>query len=137
MRDAILAVLTGDAALTGLLTGGIYSAVEISRQTTPTAFDANDELLPCGLLKMETQTPVIPHPNGSRLFFSVMLYERAGYATIDAARKRVYALLQRQKVTPAAGGNWEILHTDDVLDTEDPGLSCCLMVSRFVAYVRR
>lgn len=137
MRDAIFDLLSADATLMGTLTGGLHTETEISRQGTAAAFDANGEIEPCGLLRFETQTPWGPFEDSSRLYFSVMFYERAGYVSIEAARARVYALLHRVRVCPAAGGCWEIRHADDVLDTEDEALGCKLAVSRFVATISR
>lgn len=137
MRDAIYDLLNDDATLMATLTGGLHTKAEISRQATPTAFDSNDEIQPCGLLKFETQTPWGVHDHSSRLYFSVMLYERSGYDNIETARGRVYTLLHRQKVSPASGGCWEIRHAGDTPDTEDPALGCSLGVSRFEATVSR
>jgi hypothetical protein len=137
VRDAIYDLLTSDSELMAILTGGLHTKTEISRQNTPAAFDANDEIQPCGLLKFETQTPWGPHEHGSRLYFSVMLYQRSGYDDVEAARERLYQLLHRQKVTPSNGGCWEIQHAGDVPDVEDGALGCSLAVSRFVATVLR
>ena len=140
MRAAILDLLSGDSTLMATLTGGLYDAGsvgQISRQGTAAAFDANEEILPCGLLKFSSQGEFGPYEHSSRLFFSVMLYERVGYGSIETARARVYALLHRERVTPVSGGCWEIRHADDVLDVQDEALGCSLAVSRFWAVVNR
>jgi hypothetical protein len=137
VREAIYGRLSGDATLMATLSGGLHTQSEISRQLTPAAFDANGEILPCGLLKLETQSPWGPFAHSSRLYFSVMLYQRAGYEAIETARTRLYQLLHEQKATPASGGCWEIRHSGDVLDAEDGALGCSLAVSRFVATVGR
>lgn len=128
LRETLKQTLEFDTALTALLTGGVYTGVEISRQNTPSAFDANLELKPCALLKMATDGPLAPHNFGARTFFSVMFYERDGYTNIEAAKDRVFDLLHHQKI---GAGVWEIHHTDDVLDTRDDALAAALMVSRF------
>lgn len=137
MRDALYQRLTGDGTLMAVLTGGLHTQTEISRQNTPAAFDTNGEILPCGLLKFETQTPWGPFAHGSRLYFSLLLYQRAGYQAIETARQRLYALLHRQKVTPATGSCWQIRHSSDVPDVEDAALGCSLAISRFVATILR
>lgn len=137
MRDAIEAVLTGDGTLMATLTGGVHTATEISRQDTPSAFDANSEIEPCGLLRFETISPIGPYEHSARLFFSVYLYERSGYTNIETARARIYTLLHRQRVTPSTGGCWQIEHADDVLDQEDTALGCSLAVSRYYATILR
>lgn len=138
MREAILAVLTGDSTLINLLPGGIYDAAvvdEISRQNTVAAFDANSELQACALLR--TRGPVSqanPFRNGARETVEIYFYEAP-----DAARERVYDLLHDTRLTPAGSsvGNWRIEHADDVLGQEDQALHAALMVSRFQALVRR
>ncbi len=138
MITAVYDLLTADATLMATLTGGLYRAQEISRQTTPAAFDANRELLPCALLKQETATPWGPYANSGQLYMVLYCYERSGYANIEAARKRVYALLHRQKVTPSDGsGCYEVRHVNDVLDQEDAALGAAMALSRFVATVER
>jgi hypothetical protein len=137
MRDAIYDRLNGDPLLAGLLTGGLYTRAEINRQETPDVFDANGEISPCGLLKLGTTIPELPFPNGQRLFFDVLLYERSGSATIEQAQARVYELLHRQKVTPASGGCWQIRHTSDVQDLRDEALNCSLIICRYEAVYNR
>ena len=41
----------------------------------------------------------------------VLVYQRTGVDAIDAARRRIYDLLNRQVVIPVVdGGCWEIVH---------------------------
>lgn len=138
MIDAVLATLQADGTLTSTLTGGIHRAVEISRQATPTAFDGNGEIKPCALLKQETATPWGPHDDSGRLYVVVYFYERSGYTNIEAARKRVYALLHRAKLTPVDGsGNYDLRHANDLIDIEDQALNVPMALSRYVATVQR
>jgi hypothetical protein len=143
MRDAIYDLLSADATFVGILGGRLYQAREvgeISRQTTPGAFDANGEIRPCALLRFGATVPLAPHPHGARQFFELYFYERQGYAHIEAARERAYVLLQQAKLTPGTGaswGCWEVHHTDDVGDGRDGALGCSLAVSRYEAIVRR
>jgi hypothetical protein len=140
MRDAIYALLSGDATLMATLTGGLHKAAEvgeISRQTTPAAFDANGEIQPCGLLRFGSISPMGPYVHSARLIIALYFYEPKGYQNVDAARERAYVLLHRAKVTPAVGACWEIRHTDDVPDGRDSALECSLAISRFEAVIRR
>lgn len=138
MRGAILALLSADVTLGGLLPGGVFDAAEvgeISRQTTPAAFNTNGELQACALLR--TRGPVAlnePYRHGAREAFEVYFYNAP-----DAARERVYDLLHDTRLTPAgsSAGNWRIEHADDVLSQEDQALRAALMVSRYQALVRR
>lgn len=141
MRTAIYNLLSADAALMATLTGGLHNAGEvgeISRQTTPEAFDANGEILPCGLLKLESTTPWGVYDDSARLYLTLMLYQRVGSDTIDVARRRIFTLLNKQVIRPVDDGAcWEVAHAGDTLDAEDQALGCSLAVSRFVATIRR
>ena len=138
MIDAVVALLQNDATLSAILTGGVHRAVEISRQATPDAYDGRRELLPCALVKQETGTPWGPHEDSGRLYITVWFYARDSYTAIEAARKRVYALLHRSKLTPSDGsGCYDIRHANDLLDQEEPELGVPMAMSRYVATVQR
>lgn len=138
MLTAIYNKLIGDATLMATLSGGVHRAQEISRQSTPAAYDANAEVKPCALLKATTATPWGPHTDSGRLYVQVLLYERHGYTSIEAARRRIYDLLHDTQLTPVSGdGCYEIVHTGDVLEQEDAGLGAAMAVSRFMATIQR
>lgn len=135
MRETVKTALENDATLAGVLTGGVWSETEISRVETAGAFDANGEVLPCALVREETETPWGPLPTSSRLYLAIYLYQRRGYDRIDAAMERIFTLLHQQKLGQAHV--WEITHADDVRDQQDQALDCSLGISRFVATRRR
>jgi hypothetical protein len=135
IRSAIKSLLEADTTLMTTLTGGVYGEAEISRQATPAAFDANEELEPCALLKVEADDPTGPFETSSRTFVTVYFYARSGYSAIDTALARVYALLHRQRVS--GEGVWNIRHAGDVRDQQDPALGCAMSMSRYVVYRRR
>ena len=133
---AILQALQSDAALMALLPGGLHDGIavtDISRQTTPDAYNEWGELQPVGILKPETQAPTGPHPDGARLFVALWLYQQMGAAEIDAARERAYSVLHRQTLA----GMWEVRHANDILGGETAGLDLPTIMSRFVATVNR
>lgn len=129
LRETIETLLTSDAALMGLLSGGVYTATEISRQTTPEAFDVNGEVRPCALVRVGADVALGEINGASRVTIEIYFYQRATYEVIDAASERVYALLDRTKVT----GVWQIRHTDSVGDQFDQALRCSLAMSRYAA----
>ena len=133
MIEAIVQLLQADAQLMAALPGGVHRAVEISRQATPGAYDEWRELLPCALVRQETATPWGPYEHSARLYVTVWFYQRSGYDSIEVARKRVYALLHRQRI---ADGNWGIEHANDLLDSEDTGLGVPMAMSRYVATIQ-
>ena len=137
----VLAALQGDAQLAGILTGGLYDDTEvndISRQATPAAYDGYSELLPCAIVKPETQAPAGPHPDGSRLFVTLWFYQQSGSADIDVARIRAYHVLHRATL---AGGSsdtiWDVRHANDLLGIELQALGVPAIMSRYVATVNR
>jgi len=135
----ILAALQGDTTLAGILTGGLYDGTEIndiSRQATPAAYDQYSELLPCAIVKPETQAPAGPHPDGSRLFVTVWFYQQSGSAAIDAGRERAYQLLHRATLA-GSGGLWDVRHANDLLGIEMQALDVPAIMSRYVATVNR
>jgi hypothetical protein len=140
MITAILATLTADTTLASLLTGGVHdgrAVGEVAIDRTPTAFDANTELLPCALVQPGTDVAMGPLWTSSRLSVTIYLYERAGTASIEPARLRIYTLLHRAMLTPASGGAWELAHTDDVLGRRDDALRSALILSRYRVFIRK
>jgi hypothetical protein len=136
IRETIKAALEADETLAGLLTGGIWTGEsEISREGTPGAFDGNGEILPCALVKEESQAAHGPLDDSARLYLVIYLYQRRGYGSIDAARERMFELLQLQKL--GMSGVWEIRWADDAPNLQDQALNCNLAMSRFVVTRRR
>lgn len=143
MRTAIATTISGDTALAALLTGGVFTATEITRQITPTAFDAaTRELKPCCLVRINTITPPGGLPTtarAARASVIIELRQRLGYDVIEPARRRIYALLNLVRLAPSdeASGAWQIQFVDEVLDLEDPVLDAALILCRYMAYYRR
>jgi len=136
---AVLDTLQNDAQLAAILTGGLYSGLEMSditRQSAPAAFDEFAEMRPCGLLKVETVTPWGPHPDTAREYLVLWLYAQRDVAAINTARERAYRLLHRQQLSTAAG-IFDVRHADDVVAIEVAALDVPAIASRFVATVNR
>lgn len=134
LRDSLVSVLTNDATLTGILTGGLHVDTEISRQLTPTAFDGNKEILPCAALRMTTSTPSGVYPRGALEFFTLYFYQFRGYSSIQSAMARVYELLHDQKV---GSGVWLIKWAEDLPEVQDAVLQCSLGSSRYQVWRHR
>lgn len=129
VRETIQATLKADTALMALLVGDVWTGVvEIGRTYTPEAFDAiTKEVLPCALIKMETDVEVPPFKSSSRSMMAIYLYQRVGYDVIVQAADRIYTLLNRVSLA----GMWEMRHTDTIADQEDQALQASLMVERY------
>jgi hypothetical protein len=142
MRQAILTALRADADLMALLPGGLYDAAEvgeISRQSTPAAFDAHRELRPCALLRERGPVSLagsLPYGHSARVTVEIYFYNPGGNQPCE----RVYDLLHDKQFRPLGGSaaNWRVEHADDVLGQEDPALDgAALQISRYQALVRR
>jgi hypothetical protein len=130
VREIIRAFLEADAALLAMLPGGIFAEIEISRLNTPAAFDANKELQACANVKLETRSPVGPHPDCAQQFFAVTIYQLSGFTVIDQAVQRVYELLHGQKISSLI---YEVQLVDTIPEAFDYALNCSMALSRFVA----
>ncbi len=131
LSDDIKARLEEDSELMTLLTGGIHNDVEeISRQNTPGAFDANNEIRPCALIKIGTEIPLRGYLTSVQTPVTIYFYERGGYDTIETAMGFVYADLNEQKI---GGSVWNIEFDNAVYQQRDQALDCALGTLRFVA----
>lgn len=129
MRDTFAARLAGGTALMALLTGGV-NTTPINRQESPGAFDANGEIRPCAFVKVESETLRGPYSSSGHLYVVVYVYQRSGYATIDAALEQVFSLLNYWK---PSGNVWEVSHAGDTRDVGDEALGCSMSYGRYVA----
>ena len=133
ISDDVKTVLTGNAALMAVLTGGVYNDVEeISRQGTAAAFDANNEIKPCALIKFGTEIPFSSAKiaNAVQTPLTIYFYERAGYVNIEDAMDKAFNLLNDSQ----EGANvWRLEFDVRVYQQRDTALDCPLGSLRFVA----
>lgn len=112
---AIHTLLSADAILLGILTGGIYHKRDmttegIDRDGTPDAFDTIGLLKPCLVVKGRGNIPTnqlvdlaVQYTTTSQVVELWFYTDRdAGWDTLVSATEQVYALLQGKKVTGAA-----------------------------------
>lgn len=128
MKTVVANLMSSDLTLSGLLTGGVHTVREITRQATPSAFDANGEVRPCALVKVESEAADGPKQTSGRGFVVVYFYDRDSSQVIDQAIDRLYQILHRTK---AGSHVWEFTHANDVRDQEDSALSCNTALSRY------
>ena len=131
LQSDVKTALSADTALMTILTGGIHIDVEeISRQNTPTAFDANGEIKPCALIKLPNEVPTGPFKTSVRTAFVIYVYERSGYANIASAMVRIFGDLNETQI----GLNvWNIEFVSTVHNQRDQALNCPLGSLRFSA----
>lgn len=132
LSDDIKDALEDSVPLMALLTGGVFNDVEeISRQNTPAAFDANNELKPCALIKYNTEIPLY---SGYRRAvndpFTIYFYQRQGYDAIEPAMDLAFDIVNETQI----GTNvWNIEFDIAVKQQRDTALDCALGTLRFVA----
>ena len=136
LRDTIRNYLANDATLMALLPGGLYVGLEISRQGTPSAFDANKEVRACGLVALELQVPLGPYTDSTRQLFTVTFWQQAGYGAIDAALDEAFVRMDASKLGLGAD-LWTVRHAEDSGDLEDPGLLVPMKYGRYEMVRRR
>jgi hypothetical protein len=130
LSDDIKIALEADNDLMALLIGGVHIEVEeISRQNTPAAFDANGEIHPSALLKEGVEIKSGPHTHSVQTPMTIYLYQRQGYAVIEAARDLIYSLLHEQRIGEKT---WQIFYESSVMQQRDTALDCALSSMRFV-----
>lgn len=141
LRGAVKTLLTGDGALSALLTGGVYDRAGISRTLTPAVFDSvTGSIKPCAVVTEQAATPM-----GHREFdmerseLIVWLYQDEGgaYAVIDPAKARVRTLLHNQQVTTDTGDTHTIEWAYSLGDAFDDVLSAEMTHERFTVWRTR
>jgi len=133
LANDVKTVLSADATLMASLTGGVFAdVVEVSRQKTAGAFDANEELKPCALVKEGVESRRGPYRENVSVQTPIIIYfyERDGYAAIESAMSRTLTLLQLAKI---GTGTWEVAYESTVNHQRDQALDCSLTTMRFVA----
>lgn len=136
------AVLEADTAiLVALATGGIYDYAEtgpdgISRTTTPSAFDDNEIIKPCILLKSRGAVPDLALTDEGTQYLSVQealevwFYEDTGYTSIEAMRDRVYTLLHATQLA----NTFKLLWAGDVRSQRDTNVDANVERSEFTVH---
>jgi len=135
------AVLEADATLVALATGGIYDYAEtgpdgISRTGTPGAFDSNEIVEPCILLKSRGGVPDGALTDEGTQYLSVRealevwFYEDTGYSNIEAMRDRVYTLLHATQLPDT----FKVLWAGDVRSQRDTSLDANVERSEFAVH---
>lgn len=148
IREAVRAVLTGDATLVALATGGIHDDDSLDNRNglTPQALQAaGSPLIRPGIyIGWTTSDPFGVHDatlHAERGFLEVYFYQHEGYDVITTMRDRVKRLLHQQRVnfdTPANQYNHAILWAGDVLNMKDEEMAGASMErSRFEVHIRR
>jgi hypothetical protein len=134
IADEVATLLSANTALMALLTGGVHSAAEISRQLTPTAFNAEGEIKPCALVKTPSESAAGPYTDSVQGSVNIYLYERSGYTSVDAAETIVFNLLNKTKV---GSHTWELTFDTVNYQQIDFALQCSMVISRYLIVRRK
>lgn len=127
LSATIAGILAADTTLMSTLTGGAHDAVEMSRQLTPGAFDANGEIKPCVLVKTGVENARENKISAVSTPVTIYFYQRAGYTAIDTALARVLGLLNLHH----ENGIWQVQFNNEIARTTDEALACSLAVQRY------
>lgn len=134
VKAAVTALLQSDVELVGLLTGGIYSAAELSpTMDPPTPFDEVGRMRPSALVRREVSASTGPRQRFDRQFVVIFFYDHAGYSVINEAVTRTRNLLHEYRL---GGGAYQIWHTDTVQDQYDDALLAYMHRARYEVTVR-
>lgn len=139
--SAAKAVLEADITLSTVATGGIYDLDEagpngISRTITPSAFDDNEVIKPCVLVKLRSATPDGELEDEAEQYVSVRevlevwFYEDSGYSNINTMRDRVYTLLHATQLL----GTFKVLWAGDTRNQRDTELDANVERSEYAVY---
>lgn len=127
--SAAKAVLEADATLLTTATGGIWDFDEtkqlgLSRTLTGDAFDSNEVIKPCILMKQRSQTPNFALADDADQYVAVnemiecWFYEDSGYSNIETMRDRVYVLLHSIQLTGTFQVFWAGSFRPGIRDTD-------------------
>jgi len=127
--SAAKALLEADATLLATATGGVWDYDEtghlgINRTTTSAAFDSNEIIKPCVLLKSRSSEPDQSLVDeGARYqstteMLEAWFYEDDGYSNIEIMRDRVWVLLHAVQLS----GTFMCLWAGDVRQARDTDL---------------
>lgn len=140
----IKAILDADATLLVTATGGIWDFEEtgrlgINRTTTAAAFDANEIIKPCVLVKLRSEVPDLVLVDDASQYRSVIatyelwFYEDDGSALIDTMIARCYTLLHAVQVS----GTFIVYWMGDAMLVRDDIIDANVNRSDYLATVRR
>lgn len=129
IKSAIYDAMSGDVALMGLLTGGIYRVAEITpTMDPPRPFDAAGRVQPSALVRRETSTATGPRQRFDRQFAVIFFYDHAGYDVIYQALERARAVLHERRV---GNGAYTLRHVDTVADQYDDAILAYMHRARY------
>lgn len=142
--SAIKTVLEADGTLLATATGGIYDYDEtgrlgLSRTTTPAAFDSNELIKPCILLKRRSRTPDNVLRDDNNQYASAVdvvecwLYEDNGTSNIETMAARIYVLLHTKQIS----GTFQVFWAGDIEPVRDDEMDAIIMRSDYVAQIKK
>lgn len=130
MKAAIAGRLQGDATLTALLTGGVYTRLVKQGMAAPTPFDSVGRIKPCVAVRMETAAGAHVKAKARQVFVSLFFYDWQESDVLEQARARARLLLNGWR--PGSEGSYLMRHVSDQLDLFDDELSAHTAISRYV-----
>lgn len=117
LEDSFATVISNDAAINAILTGGIYKSGTVGKdgityESTPSAFDANGEIKPSALVRQRALVPdleiedQIAKQMSAAQVVEIWLYEEDGYVNIDAVLNLLFPLLHGYQFDYCFPADW-------------------------------
>ena len=142
--SAAKTILEADGTLLTTATGGVYDFNEtgrlgINRTTTPGAFDSNEILKPCVLLRVRSARADGGLADDATKYTSIRealeiyFYEDDGYSNIETMRDRVYTLLHAVQLSGTFICYWQ----NDVRGARDDELDASVERSEYLVRFKR
>lgn len=120
-------LLTNDATLAALATGGVHDVQSLGRQELELAdITAGTPLVkPAVFLRWTTETEFVRVINARRVYLDIYVYQDTGYLVTAQMRDRIFTLLHQQRVTftePAGDYLYAFVWAGDVVQQQDDTL---------------
>lgn len=130
--DAIYNLLSADATIAALITGGVYRqrlAPEISRQYTPAAFDSARNILPTMMIRLADSSILFGGYIGYNA--EIRYWEKWNYTNIELARERVKCLLHKQTIFDGVDRRVHLTASYWSGEIEDTSIDSRLLIDRY------
>jgi hypothetical protein len=145
LKQALKTLLSGDATLIALATGGVHDPDSLGRQELELkdVTATNSPLVrPAVFIRWTTEDPMdVAVINAVRAFVEIYFYQDAGYATCQQMRERTWSLLHQKRVTFDYPTGWRMtafIWAGDVIHMQDDSLGGASMErSRYEVHLTR
>jgi hypothetical protein len=145
LKQALKTLLSGDATLAALATGGVHDPDSLGRQELELKdiCATNSPLArPAVFIRWTTEDPFdVTAINAVRAFVEIYFFQDKGYATCQQMREQTWTLLHQKRLTFDYPAGWHLgvfIWAGDVLQMQDDSLGGASMErSRYEVHLTR